>query len=442
MDTIGSTISIGGESNADVISTNTELETPVTTQTDGSQATDSTDTTQELGADGQPLESGKEGDKGKGVADGKEDGRVIPPWMRVLKETNPEAFNKAKTDLFELRDRRSVHPTPQAAREEHDLVLSLGGAKGIATMREDAGVFKTAASQFLKGDPAFVKDLWDEDPIAAVQHVQPFLTEFKARDFEGYRTTIAKLWQNDFQQVGFEAGLNALMDAIKRKDFDAASAIVSGPKDSFKSWYDSIMGVANRAEDPRVKTLLAERNKARENEQTQAQQTFLKEYRTDAANTVLEEASKVFESYFRGRKLDDEDRQSLLQDAVKVANGVVAADAKFMADRQAHLDAGDKHSALRVTRARFAEAMPDAVKKIARRYGMSSQTAPNQPQNQNGKGNQNQSGVEQGWKAVTQRPDPISIDRTRTEDSMILAGRAILKDGSKVDWSALKRQNK
>lgn len=391
---------------------------------------------------GQPEgEGGKPGDD-KGEV--REDGRLIPKWMRALKETDPEGYKKAKTDLFELQGRRSVHPTVQAAREEHDLVQSLGGKDGVAKLRENDTFYRGAANQFLKGDPAFVKDLWEEDPIAAALHVQPMLDNFREKDFEGFRTTIARMQETELQAVGFGPALRNLIDAVEKGDKETALSILvkgrdaQGNPSNFVSWYNSIGDIAKKAEDPRVKSLLAERAKARDNEQKTQQETFLKGYRTEAVNTVVDEAAKVFDSFFKGRKLDPEDRTDLLRDAVKVANTKVEADKDFMAQRQQHLDQGDAHSALQLTKARFARELPDAVKRIARRYGMASGTPGNGTQRQPLPAGTGGKPLEQGWVAVNALPDATEIDRGRTSNEMILSKRAILKDGKKVDWSKRK----
>jgi hypothetical protein len=160
----------------------------------------------------------------------------------------------------------------------------------------------------------------------------------------------------------------------------------------------------------------------------------------------VEEAGKVFDSFFRGRKLDPDDRTQLLQDAIKIANGVVAADAAFMKDRQGHLDQGDKVSAVRMTRAKFAQALPDAVKKIARRYGYVSGT-PGTATQPNKTGSTPPAGkADAGFVFVNERPSIEQVDRSATEAaskgagyaSMIMAKKAVLVDGRKVDWSRLK----
>lgn len=275
---------------------------------------------------GEPTpKPGTEGTEGEQ----REDGRVIPKWMREMKEANPDGYKQAKSILFNLKERESVHPTVQAAREEHDLVQSLGGAEGANALREDATFFKEAANQFLKGDPAFVKDLWDEDPIAAALHVQPMLESFKAGDVEGYKSTIAKIWANDFKGVNFAPALQNLMNAINGGNKEGAAAIAK----SIQDWHDSIIDVANRAEDPRVKTLLAERSKQHETRQQTEHEEFLKTYRTETINEVVDEATKVFDSFFKNRKLDDEDRQDLLREAAGLANRAVLLDKDFLAQR-------------------------------------------------------------------------------------------------------------
>lgn len=387
-----------------------------------------------------PLPEGEVVDQPEAGADDpkgevREDGRLIPKWMRAMKESDPEGYKAAKSVFFSMKERESIHPTVQAAREEHDLVQSLGGKEGATKLQEDSVFFKDAANQFLKGDPAFIKDLWEEDAIAAALHVSPMLEEFKARDLDGYKSTIARIWENDFKRLNFAPALQDLQSAIQRGDKASASEIAK----SIQQWHDSILDVSKRAEDPRVKTLLAERNKAHETRQQSQQQEFLKTYQTEAVNEVVGEAGKVFDSFFKGRKIDAEDRTDLLREALGLANKAVIADADFIKQRDAHLARGDSHSAKRLTKARYNQEMTIAVKRIARRYGLVSGQA-RQPQSQQQQKPNNGQGVQpaQGYAFVNARPQPEQINRRLTTNEMIISKKAILNDGRKVDWSKVK----
>lgn len=378
-----------------------------------------------------PPESGTpEGDKGKGTPD--EDGRRLPQYIRSLKESNPEAYKAAKAGFFDLASRRSIHPTIQAAREEHELVESLGGSEGIQSLREDGNFFKEAANQFLKGDPAFVNDLWEEDKIAAALHVQPMLEQFRKHDFEGYASTLARLWKTELDTVEFAPALDDMIKLIQAGDKDKALVIAN----SIKNWHRSVDSRATKAEDPRVKSLLAERSQARDKEESTRQEEFLKTYRTDTMNEVVQVADKVFGDIFKGKKIDKDDRTDLLREALALANRNVMKDAEFAKQRDAHLKNGDSKAALRLTKNRFAKELPDAVRRIARRYGMTSGTPLN-----TGKQNSKQpagSGANQsGYVAVNYRPQAEDIDRSRTsQDDIMVEKRAILKDGKKVTWAA------
>jgi len=368
-------------------------------------------------------------------AEGAEDGREIPKWIRGLKETDPEQFKKAKADFFDLRDRRGLHPTVKAAREEHELLASAGGAQGITALREDAQFFKTAAQQFLKGDPAFVKDLFEEDPIAAAMHIPHMIEAYKTHDLEGYKSTIAQIWKNEFSQVHFGENLGVLRDMIASGNKEDALGLLS----AFERWQKSILTVAEKAEDPRVKRLLTERQQRIDSEQQAERAEFHKNYRSETINAVVEAGSKVFDSFFKNRKIDPTDRIDLLRDAFRIANANVEKDEAFKKQRDGHLDAGNAAAAKRLTEARYARELPEAVKRVARRYGLVA--GPAKPSTET-PGKPPQSGQRPGptgFIAVNQRPDPTEIDRDRTTNDMILSGRAVLKNGRKVDWSRLKR---
>ena len=435
MSTIAPPIAGAGSVPAELAAADLELRDSPTPEPEPPEPVTEPEVTTEPGAE--PAEGGQPTDESK------EDGRVIPAHIRALKETNPDGYKKAKADFFDLRGRREIHSTVEAARKEHEALESAGGVEGLAKLHENGQFFKTAENQFLKGDPAFVKDLWEEDPIAAALHVQPMLDEFKTRDLAGYQALTARAWKSELDGVGFPSGMKNLLAAIEAGDKEGALAIAQ----SIEQWRQSIVQVAEKAEDPRVKTLLAERARQHEDREKTEQGEFLKGYKTDALNAVVEDGARTFDSFFRDRKLSADDRTDLLRDAFRVANQVVEADKEFVGQRDAHLKAGDAAAALRLTKARYAREMPNAVKKIARRYGLNA--GPAQPTPGKGTPQQTKPVTPQGWTTVNERPSPDQISRVATESlgakegldyaGMILSGRAVLKDGRKQTWAQLKR---
>lgn len=392
----------------------------------------------EAEAEGEP-EAGTGEPEGTEGQPAKEDGRVIPQWMRELKEKDPKAYGAAKADLFDLRARRGLHPTVKDAEAEHNLVTSVGGADGINTMRESAGTFKTIESQFLKGDPGFVADLWETDPIAAALHVQPMLDAMKAKDAEGYKGLVARSMHNEITSVGLPQGLKALQAAIAAGDKETAGKWLA----SIIQWQEDISGVANRAEDPRVKTMLAERAQQHDARRSVEDQEFQKNYETQAFTALKAEGGRIFESFFKGRSksLTAEDKQDLLREAFGYATKTVTADAEFMKQRDGHLKRRDANAALQLVKAKYAQALPEAVKKVARRYGLLSGKAPQATIRQPNTPAQNKGTVTPaGFTKVNARPQPDEIDTRRTSHSDIISGKATLKDGRKVTWTHLQKR--
>ncbi len=422
----------GGDSNVELDTSTADLDTE-SLPVEGSEPTDTNPPEPEGEPEGE-AEPGTEGSQDGQTP--KEDGRVIPQWIRDLKTTNPEGYKKAKAELFELRDRRSVHATPQVAREEHDLVQSLGGREGIAKVQEDVSFLHDAQAQFAKGDPAFTDDLWKEDPIAAALHVAPMLEQYAKNDPDGYASLRAQLWSTELKAVGFvERGLDPLKAAIESGNKEDALAILA----SIAGWQKSVTDKAATANNPMVQRLLAERAKQHDTKQQTEQTEFLTSYRTEAVNQVVAEGAKVFDSFFKGHKLDKEDRNDLLREALSMANRTVMADKDFATQRDKHLARKDSASALRLTQARYAREFPEAVKRVARRYGMVSGTKPKPTSQQQQPGVARTGTPPAGWTRVNVRPQPEDVNRSSTTNDMILSGKAILKDGRKVDWSHLKK---
>jgi hypothetical protein len=374
---------------------------------------------------------GGEGEEGQQLADG----RLIPNYIRKMKESDPVSYKAAKDQFFKLRSREAIHPTVQAAQADRDMIESLGGADGIQTMQGDVDSFRELTGYFTKGDPAFAKDMFETDPIAASLQVQPILEQMREKDLEGYKALVSRLWQGEFTGVGLPNALTQLRELVK--DNKAAAELV----DAITGWQSSISDFASKAEDPRVRSLLAERAKTAEGKDKEAQAAFIKDYETEAVNTVVTDAAKVFDAFFRNRKLDKGDRDDLLRECLSMADRTLKTDKVYHEQLNRHLARGDAKSALKLVKSRYGAALPNAVKTVLKRYGMLSKTPGGQPatqqQTQNGKGAGAKSpAAASGYEKVNTRPRAEDIDRDRSPmGDIAFRHQAVLKNGKKVTWA-------
>src|SRR5579864_6625857 len=143
-------------------------------------------------------EPGAESDQPKGEPSD-EDGRVLPKWIRGLKESDPEGYKKAKTDFFDLRERRTDFPTVADARKAKQTLELVGGEAGLAEMQADNAEFSGISKKFLNGDPQFATDLFEQDAIAAVQQMPHMLDALFKHDAPAYNRLIAHEFAQEFK---------------------------------------------------------------------------------------------------------------------------------------------------------------------------------------------------------------------------------------------------
>lgn len=427
-ETVGSTVDTTTvEENLDTSTSQIEGEDSTELNTESTESTDQLD-------ESITTQSGDETS-----TEGREDGRVIPQHIRALKESNPAAYKTAKAEFFELRSWRDTFLKVQDAREAKELIESIGGAEGISEMRELTSEFRDVANQFLEGSPKFIQDLAEDDPVAFSLHFPIMLEEMQKRDFGYFADNISKLWDREFESTGIPRvlqGAKAELEKLaKGAERDAALYYIN----EVLKWQQSISNRSKKSEDPRVKSLLAERAKSRQTEAQTELKELNKDYQNKALNAVIPAGRKEFDSAFKGYKLDEKDRQRLFGYVVKAANDAVEADKHFKADRDALLQAKDVNGALRLVKARYAQEWVKAVKEQARLFRIGAGPGKQQQQqtDKDGQGGQ-QRQPDKGWIKVNARPDVGEIDRSRSPNDMIISGKAILKDGRKVDWTHLK----
>lgn len=417
----------------EVITTGAESEVTDHTATDTSAEPGAEEVQQDdpiSGADGQEDDP----DRQEETQESQEDGRRIPQWMRDLKTANPKAYEQAKTNLFDLNARRGVHPTVQLAREEHSLVQSIGGAEGIAKLQEDTQFLSDVSGKFMNGDPEFAKSLFDDDAVAAGLHVQPMLEHFQKANPEGYNSLITRLWDSEFKASGLSDALPRLKSLIAAGSKDDAVKLLG----DIMSWKDSISDIATRAEDPRVRTLLQQRQKDREDRESASHQDFVKGYNTDVFNEVGNTTASTVDSFFKGVKLDTDQRTTLIKETVSRVNARLLKDKGFQTQKDNHLKRGNASAAKQLVMSRFKAELPTAVKQVLRLYGMvsgKSLTTQQPKQDDTARPAGNTTPADKGYVKVNARPTDLDPYRTTSDD--IFSKRGVRRNGQKVTWAHL-----
>src|SRR5690348_14275190 len=363
-----------------------------------------------------------------------EDGRVIPKWIRDMQKANPKGYQQAKNDFFSLREFRQVFPSVADARQAKEQLELVGGTEGLSELQTTNGEFKSVAQQFFDGDPAFVDDLANEDPLAFGTHVPHTLDKFKEIDEAGYNREMARRITGEHDAVQLRQQLVSAYQAIKADNKDEALRILY----AIAGWHDRLAEIGKQEDDPRFVKLREELKTERQQTQANATKELNAEYRTNAEKAITEKASALLDSYLAGRKIEPDDRNQLMQNVMYAANSEVLKDANFQKQlslqRERAISLRNSSSAVRFAVARYEQALKLAVERQARLMGVSSKAAiPGNKPAPNG--NKPVPKAIDGFEYVTQSPPNNEIDRSQTTREMVLKQRAVLKGGRKVTWA-------
>lgn len=390
--------------------------------------------------DGAPLDTGAatptpEGDQtgatsdtdpSAGGQDTDGDGRLLPRYIRELKTTNPEDYKRAKAEFFGHTAYRQVFPTVGDARQAKQTLELVGGEAGLATLQQDMGEFREVAGQFINGDPKFVDDLAQNDPIAFGTHAPRYLDKLREVDAPAFNRLIAKQLVNEFSATGFRAQLEQAYAATQDPK-------VRGVLNQLAKWHDDVEQVSKQEDDPRYKKLQEELRNERTGKAEESFKAFREGYKTDAKKGIDVTATKLLDSYLKGQTIDPDDKALLMRNAIQIADQVISKDETFTKQRNLLLQRQDKEAAVRYVLARYEQALGESVKRVIKAFGRTGAkpaVIPQQTQQPAKPATQ----VVDGFSRINDRPQPMEIDYPRSS-GMLLKQRAVLKDGRKVTWA-------
>jgi hypothetical protein len=387
------------------------------------------------GADGQGgHESGTEAD-GNLAGDeqqqtSEEDGRAIPAKWRDLFSTDKEL----RTLFFERR--AFMKECPGGLQEVRQLKQSLdlvGGEAGLEAMQTDNADFRKVATAFADGDPAFVDDLAESDPIAFGTQVPHVLDKFQKVDTPGYNREISKRINGEHKLWGLRPRLEQIYADVKATDPKSPALKLLN---EIAAWHDKIDEIANAEENPEVKALKDKlKTVARGNdEQTRAKRQG--EYEKEVTGKIDVTADKMVDSYIRGKGYDEADIKRIRRAVMKETDEAIAADKEWAKKRDLLHQRHDKDASVRFVHAKWQKELARIVPLVMRTFNRGGKRTTTTTTTAAAGDGAQRPAASGGFKAVEKVPNVKDVDRSQTSvDMMLKEHRAVLKDGSKVDWS-------
>lgn len=406
----------------------------------GIESAPPTDTTTETSTETiSPDAAGSEAGKSETDADGsgstetEGDSRLLPQDIRALKETNPALYKQRKAEFFELRNWRQFGK-PSEVAQRLELLDQIGGEAGWMEAQEFQESQDRLNKQYASTDPEqrreFARGLFKDNPQAARAMAPHFLEEFHRAAPQEYSRVMSRIIANTFNQAFDNFGVKRVLASIKQK-VQAAGATVPeevGLLEGFVSRFEEIANARSGMDEER-EAFEREKQEFQTNAQKQENQRLTAEYQAAARRDSQSAVRKHLGEVLKGNMPDSDVLPTIIERIEQRIAQMVSKDETFIRQRNQILARKDADRARKFVLAKFNQLLPEAAKQEIRMYNFSKRQPAARPTPTGAA----PAAVAQGWTRIAKQPEPALIDY-RKSAGLIMSGKAILKDGRKVQW--------
>ena len=398
------------------------------------------------GAEGEPAagegEGEGEGSKAPEQTDGSEfetDGRKIDDATKkalaALKQVNPEAAKRTAEAYFKQQAYQKVFPTIHEARGAKATIEALGGQEGIQNLQTEVGDYRNEITQFAKGDPALIKNLWEANPegvelstVASIQHIA-------ANDAEMFDRVLAAPMVTRLEKAGFYNALKNMGEHIKAGDGQKAYDLLQ----SMSKFFDNAKALSAKQLELKSKVDPERQKFEQERQDFEKQKTQEYENRIGTnANTLQNKAmAKVVEPFFKEIKLQNEGRREFVQNLQRKVWAAMKADGPFQMQARTIQKKGDAAETAEFIAEKFEELLPGIFRtyrnSLYPNYARLRVAAPAPAAGTNGSAPP-LTPAKQVLLAKGARPKHNDVDWGKTSDIDWINGRATLVNGKRINF--------
>lgn len=357
-----------------------------------------------------------------------------------LKKVNPIAAKALADEYFHRKAYMEQFPTVQEARAARAVIESLGGVKGIEEAQTELNAFRTEITQLQKGDKELITGLYKSDPQGIVMAGQNILELLRTTNPEQYQETILPEFKHQLDQSGVVELVDRAMKLLtEAKGQDAYNMLGNILKWDQKMAQGLTQRKTSRDALTPEKKAFDEKVAKFETKQAEAAENDYASTINDVNNKNI---SRQVDPFFNEMALPNDGRKAFLETLYKSVWNAIKEDGEFQAVHGRIKASGDKQRRVDFVTEKFKDLLPDHFLKIRNAlypsYKPRRGAPPPKKDQANGAGKGNGAGAGGGggaatdWKTVSEAPHPTKVDQSKTTDMMMVQGRYILKDGTKL----------
>jgi hypothetical protein len=313
------------------------------------------------------------------------DGRALPKdiqrAVKTLRESNDPILAKAARTLNDafFRNQRleaefpaqyengqRIGPVEQAIalKAEFD---AIGGAEGIAELRNRSDVMTKVDADIERGNPAFLDDIIEAFPDGFKKLGTPFLAKLAKLDLESYQNTILPVIHNTFVQNGIPQAISEIERLVSAGDGKGALGIVGQLKEFMGQVAQRVSNIPKaQADDPRDKEIADLKSKM----QTEEESKFLGGIGAQTISHMNTEIKKSLAPYLKGKNLSQPALKDLAEGIDAELRRQLSAVQGYKSKVDAFKSRKDAQGAVRYINSQISQLASKAVKQVwDRRYG-------------------------------------------------------------------------
>jgi len=421
----------GFEPTSETVDTSTDSSAAESTESaeNGEETPESVDN-----VDGQPQ--GQQPNDGRLVVDGKLSA-AAKATIEKLKTENPTLAKAIQRALFtEDRLRRELPGGFKDLETLRGQIEQLGGDTGIQELQQETNGWREFDQLYTAGDPKVLEFL-TETPEAkdAFLKIAPAAFEkFREANPEGYNSYVAQVFVADLTQNGIPLLIERLYDFMPADNPRAKEAL-----DRLAAYVNRIHSFSQKPVAPPAQPK-PEQDQQRAREIEQREQNLTRQEwgrETGARHSSMFQAA--WKQQIGDRKLSPDQVATIRELYGLKLSAILKARADFNQNLERYFASGQKEGFLRHFEATYKEAVPRALRTAIQQAGIGGKPGPKGGAQQQPKpGQQQQKQAPKppasGFTFVNAKPAMNLVDRSATSTDMWLNGKAVLKDGKRVQW--------
>lgn len=375
------------------------------------------------------AETGSEGE----VVDGQKAGRLDinsilrdPAKKEALKAIDPALIGVLRDAQFGSQQLKKEFPGGiKEALQYRDAIKQYGGAEGIRESMEYAKGYDELDSFYVNEPDKFIQKISQNDPEAFERAMTPAIEHFAKTSPEMYQHVMSKVLVNTLNSAQFP---EMLQQIYSKTESPEAKQLLEQVWDKIEGYKKLAQNIPEKKVNPEFEKLEREKT-AWQQQKRQDMEKSINGRSTQHRDNLI---AREIKSYADWGTLDEDRKEAVVREVKARTAKIANSDPDFRRQRDRYLENGDSEGAAKLERDFLDTHIPQIAPKVAKLFWSN---PVKQVQKTDKPGTNGTKPADKGFQLLKSAPDSNKIDKRATTRDMVMANKAVLIGGQKVQWA-------